>query len=88
MSKLLIPVELKSMVGITKLVEGVYTQGYVSLCHTLFQDCDMAARCRGCLLNYYNSPVDTQGKDNAIQFLYDNNLITKAQALQFTLDFN
>ena len=76
MSKYLTPTSLQSIERVREMLSGMDDRNplctYVSLV-------DCAVPCRRCLLNFRNTPRESQLKDKAIQLLLDNKSITKGR---------
>ena len=80
-----IPKQLQSIDSIRELLLEMMAGS--NLCAEIQID-DCVARCKDCILNFANTPVDAQFKHTSVQLLLDNGLITKGQALELTLDYN
>lgn len=93
MPDIFIPTQLHTITGIRKMMNQMQETHEPSLCFSIRDDgtdsCTVSETiCQGCILFFENTPERNQSPENAAQFLLDNEFITKAEALEFTLDFN
>lgn len=88
-----IPEQFRTIEGIKEAVEELYTMNQSpkdnidTLCDLVMDSCESLDACYNCILEYEADDYTEQTRDNAIQFLLGKELITKAQALELTLDY-
>ncbi len=97
MNDLNIPEPLCNIETIRELISHLSTTKIaISLCWSI-RSKDTTLPCKGefaghvgycakCILNYDTTPILSQGKETSIEFLLENGLITKGEALSLTLD--